>query len=378
MTELEPRAGEELERTLDRYVRLRLDPSPGQAKRARSAVMEAAWRQKLEGRHAAAALLAEDLEPSVSAASLTVLPASRGASGRAAQTHDPAPFAGWGPRRFGVSFAAAVLAGLMVGSSVFAASRAGGPLYGTRLALEELTLPTNAQARLEAELGLAQGRLAEIVEGVSKGDQQAAAAALTAYLATLDDLGDSTGGPAERALDAISKHQAVLEEVLGKAPEQARTGLENALLMSGKVIERLDAAAGPVGAGAGNGKGSGSGKGGAPGSAGGAGAGAGGGSGTGSGSGSSGGGGAGGNNGSGPGANSGNGPGSNSGNGPGTNNGGKPATTPRPAATPRPTPKPKPTKAPTPAPETTPTEQDSTPTDGASSPGDGPAGGNEH
>jgi hypothetical protein len=277
-----------------------------------------------------------------------------------------------------VSFAAAVLAGLMVGSSVFAASRAGGPLYGTRLALEELTLPTNAQARLEAELGLAQGRLAEIVEGVSKGDQQAAAAALTAYLATLDDLGDSTGGPAERALDAISKHQAVLEEVLGKAPEQARTGLENALLMSGKVIERLDAAAGPVGAGAGNGKGSGSGKGGAPGSAGGAGAGAGGGSGTGSGSGSSGGGGAGGNNGSGPGANSGNGPGSNSGNGPGTNNGGKPATTPRPAATPRPTPKPKPTKAPTPAPETTPTEQDSTPTDGASSPGDGPAGGNEH
>ena len=47
MTELEPRAGEELERQLDRFVRVRLDPSPAQAKRARSAVMEAAWRQRL-------------------------------------------------------------------------------------------------------------------------------------------------------------------------------------------------------------------------------------------------------------------------------------------------------------------------------------------
>ena len=44
MTDLEPRPGEEIERQLDRFVRVRLDPSPTQVKRARSAVIEAAWR----------------------------------------------------------------------------------------------------------------------------------------------------------------------------------------------------------------------------------------------------------------------------------------------------------------------------------------------
>ncbi len=47
MTELEVRAGEELERKIERYARLRLDPSAAQAKRARSVLMEAAWRQRL-------------------------------------------------------------------------------------------------------------------------------------------------------------------------------------------------------------------------------------------------------------------------------------------------------------------------------------------
>ena len=41
MTELEVRAGEELERKIERYARLRLDPSAAQAKRARSVLMEA-------------------------------------------------------------------------------------------------------------------------------------------------------------------------------------------------------------------------------------------------------------------------------------------------------------------------------------------------
>ena len=49
MTELEVRAGEGLERQLERYARVRLDPSTAQAKRARAALMEAAWRQRIAG-----------------------------------------------------------------------------------------------------------------------------------------------------------------------------------------------------------------------------------------------------------------------------------------------------------------------------------------
>ena len=262
MTELEPRAGVELERQLDRFARVRLDPSPAQVKRARSVVIEAAWRQRL-GAPAAASVA----EPSVAAA-MTILP-----SPYRAGTSSRGLFGGWSSRRIGASFAVAMLAGLMLGTSVFASSRAGGPLYDTRLALEQLTLPSDTQARLEAELALAQGRLAEVVEATARNDPGAIAAAVKGYLASLDDLDDSVGGPADRALLAIQAHREVLLRVLGQAPEQAQAGIENAIARSGKVIDRLDAVstppAGPTGGTSGPG-----GNGGAAGGAGNAGAGA--------------------------------------------------------------------------------------------------------
>ena len=235
MTELEPRAGLELERQLDRFVRVRLDPSPAQAKRARSALMEAAWRQRL----GAPATATAD-EPSVVAA-MTVLPSPyrAGAPSRG-------PFGGWSTGRLGASFAAAMLAGLMLGTSVFASSRAGGPLYEPRLALEQLTLPSDTQARLEAELALAQGRIAEIVDASDRNDPGAVAAAVKGYLAALDELEESMGGPADRALVAIQAHREVLLRVLGQVPAQAQDGIENALAQSTKVLERLNAAATPA------------------------------------------------------------------------------------------------------------------------------------
>jgi hypothetical protein len=234
MTELEVRAGEELERKIERYARLRLDPSAAQAKRARSVLMEAAWRERLAGPTQAPAVTSE--------------PARRLRG----------PFAGWGARRLGVSFAAAMLAGLMIGTTAFATSRAGGPLYATRVALEELTLPTDPQARLEAEIGLAQARIADIAEAVANGDPGAVGAAVGAYLSAIDDLDESTGGPADRALIAIESHQVVLESLLARVPESARAGIENAIVRSGTVMERLDAAGTqPPTGGADNGNGTG-------------------------------------------------------------------------------------------------------------------------
>ena len=219
MATAEPLAGEELERMLGRYARVRLDPSQAQRRRARSAVMEEAWRRRI------------DPTGSVAAAA-GYRPVRR------------ALFAGWTTRRIAASLSAAVLVGLMVGSSVFAASRAGGPLYESRLALESLTLPSEPSARVDAELAQAQARLAEAVEATGRHDGRAAIAALDAYDAAIDRLTTAGGPSAARAREAVQFHRSVLLEVAASAPAGAAGGLERALENSDRVIESLGNGAG--------------------------------------------------------------------------------------------------------------------------------------
>jgi hypothetical protein len=232
MTVLEPRAGEALERMLGRYTRVRLDPTPAESKRMRGVVMAEAWRRYL--------------------ARTSVI----GSGGRAGSRR--VPFSAWTSRRVGTSVAAAVVAGLLIGSTAFASSRAGGPLYDARLALEDMTLPSDPTARLEAEIAQAQGRVADLADAVSRGDEPAVDAAASAYSRTLDDLDVNGGVPADRALAAVQFHRGVLLELLSTAPSQALGGIEEALDHSTAVINRLDDAAGgpttgaPGGAGSGN------------------------------------------------------------------------------------------------------------------------------
>lgn len=248
MQAMEPQPGETLERMLARYARMRLDPSPAETRRARAAAMEEAWRRHFE-----------------LAASAPAVPADPAAS--AAARPRRLPFASWGLRRLSGALSAAVLAGLLIGATAFATSRAGGPFYETRLGLEELTLPSDAASRVEAEIAMAQTRLAEIVEASSRDDQQALSAALVAYEHTIGILGTTTGGPAPRAMEAVASHRAVLERVAGMVPEQARGGLDHAMSAGDTAIDRLSGAGGGKpgagndgngsGAGAGNGKGNG-------------------------------------------------------------------------------------------------------------------------
>jgi hypothetical protein len=214
MATAEPLAGEELERTLGRYARVRLDPSQAQRRRARSAVMEEAWRRRI------------DPTGSVAAAA-GYRPVRR------------ALFAGWTTRRIAASLSAAMLAGLMIGSSVFATSRAGGPLYESRLALEALSLPSDPSARVDAQLAQAQARLAEAVEATGRADDRAAIAALDAYDAAIDRLTTAGGPSAARAREAVLFHRSVLLEVAANAPQSAAGGLERALENSNRVIESL-------------------------------------------------------------------------------------------------------------------------------------------
>jgi hypothetical protein len=224
MAVAEPLAGDELERMLARYARVRLDPDPSQVRRARTAVMADAWRHRL----------ATDPGHPV---------ARRGL------------FSGWSSRRLGLSLAAAVFAGLILGSTAFATSRAGGPLYETRLALEALGLPLGAAARVDSRIEAAQARLAEAVEAAGRHDSAATTAALDAYDRVIDDLLSADGTAAERALEAVQFHHAILLEIAGSVPEAAAGGIERALLNSERVIDRLNASVNATGAPEPNGNG---------------------------------------------------------------------------------------------------------------------------
>jgi len=220
MQALEPSAGDELEQVLARYARVRLGPSPAQTRRARAAVVEEAWR-----RHIAV----------VDAGTRA------GAAARAGRV----PFSTWRPRRITLSLAAAVLAGLLVGSTAFAASRAGGPLYETRLTVETLLLPSDPAERLDAQLARAQARLADIVDASGHNDAGAVAAAIDAYDRAVADLGATTGAGSERARAAVEFHLSVLEQLLAGATGRAADGLQNAVIHSSGVIDRLNADTGP-------------------------------------------------------------------------------------------------------------------------------------
>lgn len=225
MTAAEPLAGEELDRLMARYARVRLDPGQAQVRRARAAVMEDAWRHRID-------------PAGTIAASGRRWPARR------------APFTGWSVRRVGLSMSAAVLAGLLVGTSAFAASRAGGPLYETRVALETLTLPAQGPTRVDAQLARAQTRLAEAVDAAGRHDDPATTAALDAYDDTINELESMDGAPAARALEAVRFQRAILVGIVAGAPEGAVDGLARAIANSDRVIEAL-ATPGPA-AGAGN------------------------------------------------------------------------------------------------------------------------------
>ena len=225
MDAIEPRAGDELERLMARYARVRLEPSPAQAKRARSAVMETAWRSRIDA--------------------------------EASSRRWRLPFSGWSGRRVATAASAAVFAGLLVGSSAFAASRAGGPLYDTRIAIEDAMLPSNPAARLQAQIANAQVRLAEAYDAEIRGDQGALTAALQAYAQDASALAATTGPSTDQVLMALQQHRDVLQSLIQRAPSAALPGLDQALSSSDKAIERLTAADGTLN-GNGNASGSGS------------------------------------------------------------------------------------------------------------------------
>jgi hypothetical protein len=151
--------------------------------------------------------------------------------------------------RRGVALLLAATLSLGVVGGALAASTAGGPLYGTRIWLEDVTLPSEPAARAAAELTRLESRIAEIEAAVRAGNRGAAEAALAAYQQISDEaVADANASGDQAAIDrlaaALDRHVDNLTRVAGQVPPQAaeaiHRNIQRAILHNDAAIERME------------------------------------------------------------------------------------------------------------------------------------------
>ena len=211
----------EVERRLEAYADARLSPGATATTRMRTAVMQVAHRQAAFAQADASARLAETAS-------------GAGAGGRTA-----------GIRRawrhpFALVLAACLVVGI-VASSVFG-SAAGGPLYATRLSIEEANLPADLVARARAEVDRLDARLAEAQHASIAGDAPATTAAFNAYTTIVVEASAGTAGdkPASAVIVVgLTRQVVVLTAMTGSVPAASRAAAQQALASSATVLADL-------------------------------------------------------------------------------------------------------------------------------------------
>jgi len=158
-------------------------------------------------------------------------------------------FAAFGGRRAVLAFVTASLVLFALAGGAFAASRAGGPLYGTRLNVETLTLPSEANARTDAQIARLQARLDEASDGAIHGNGAAVTAALDAYWQILDEALAAAGDDVDRDLRLeleLERHRVVLTALVGELPEGAAEAIQRVLDRQAGTIEAIKASGRPA------------------------------------------------------------------------------------------------------------------------------------
>ena len=212
-----PTADMELEQRLDAYARARLSLAPDAAARIRARVMRDARLT---------------LGSAANSPGLTI-------AGARSVSH----VNGWNRARLRRGGALLLAAGLAVGvlGGTAAAAQPGGPLYGPRIWVEEITLPGDPSQRAAAELRRLESRIGEIEAAARNGDQGAVAAAIAAYGQIADEALGQAGTDAS-LLDllrlALDRHLAVLQAVAATAPAEAQAAIERNIE---RAVERNDA-----------------------------------------------------------------------------------------------------------------------------------------
>jgi len=129
--------------------------------------------------------------------------------------------------------AAALLVGAMAGGAA-ASSGPGGALYEVRLWIETVSLPSDPSARAVAELSRLGERLREAESAAQGGDEDAAAAALSAYERIMSEASaavlDSGDPVAAAALETgLGRNVDVLHALVGRVPPRAADAIGDAV-----------------------------------------------------------------------------------------------------------------------------------------------------
>jgi hypothetical protein len=125
-----------------------------------------------------------------------------------------------------------LLVGALTVGAALAGSGPGGPFYAARLWAEEMTLPTDADARAAAQLARLEARLTEAAAAAEAGNGTAVTAALEAYRTTAEAaLGDAGIDPARREHLAaeLGRHVVVLQALVPLVPDRASEAIQAAV-----------------------------------------------------------------------------------------------------------------------------------------------------
>jgi hypothetical protein len=222
-------------RVLQAYGEAHLSPSMAATSRMRMSVMSAAHRQ--------AALIEADATFGAAGETTAALAARRSAAARAT----------W-RRPLAAVLAGCLTMAILVGTA-FAAGP-GGPLYAARLWTEMANLPADLVDRADAEAHRLERRIQEAQQASTAGDGAATEAALVAYSRIVVEAAEGTDrDPAAAAAIALSvtRHVAVLAQMVDSVPAPARAAIEQALSSSTMALDDLDAAGAKSGSHGGNG-----------------------------------------------------------------------------------------------------------------------------
>lgn len=168
--------------------------------------------------------------------------------------------------RLGAPLIAGLLLAFLVaagGGVAYAAqdSLPGDALYGVKNALEQvqMALAASDEARAELHMALAAKRVEEVQRAAAAGRGDAARAAAEGFLSHVGQVETYVGSASasgkdvealrERLQANLERQQAVLAEVLEKAPDSAKDAIQHAMEMSQKGLKRAQQAVqGPAGA----------------------------------------------------------------------------------------------------------------------------------
>jgi hypothetical protein len=147
--------------------------------------------------------------------------------------------AGRGRRTVLALLAASLAVVLVVGASL--AAEPGRPLYGVRLWVETVSLPSEPAARAAAELSRLDARMDEAVRAAGAGNESGVTAALAAYREILDDAVAAAGeepAPVSDLEKGVDRHRAVLEGLIDNVPQGVQGPIQQVIDKQSETVDK--------------------------------------------------------------------------------------------------------------------------------------------